>query len=334
MLGRAGRACRHALRSGVETACRRPNTVSGVEDESVAADRNLPRIDWFALPAGAVADRALVPSGSLARIAMGAGPRVVLVPGATGSKEDFLRVMPLLAVAGHRVEAFDLAGQYQSATAGPEHLDPPRNHYDLDLFVDDVIAVLANGSTPAHLLGYSFAGTVAALAAARCPDLVATLTLLSTPPIPGRTLAGMKWVGPLARFAPPELAAVTVTGGVRLGVEGGGAAWHRFTRARLAQTRPESVRDIMASMAVAPDLAAPLRATGLPMLIAAGTRDLWPLRRHRAFAAAAGARFAVYRAGHSPVERAPHQLVRDMLRLFAEADADRDPPGGNPGMTP
>jgi alpha-beta hydrolase superfamily lysophospholipase len=47
------------------------------------------------------------------------GRRVVLVPGATGSKEDFRRVLPLLAAAGYRAESFDLAGQFESAGAGP-----------------------------------------------------------------------------------------------------------------------------------------------------------------------------------------------------------------------
>ena len=61
------------------------------------------------------------PSGALARVALGpaAGRRVVLVPGATGSKEDFVLMMPLFAAAGYRVESFDLAGQYESVDAGP-----------------------------------------------------------------------------------------------------------------------------------------------------------------------------------------------------------------------
>jgi hypothetical protein len=43
--------------------------------------------------------------------------------------------------------------------------------------------------------------------------------------------------------------------------------------------------------------------------------------RHGAFAERLGARIALYRTGHSPCETTPHQLVRDMLRLFDEVEA-------------
>lgn len=292
-----------------------------MEIDPATADRRLKPIDWSAWPPGTQRGRIEAPSGSLATMTMGPvdGRRVLLVPGATGSKEDFRRVMPLLAAAGCRAESFDLAGQFESAAAGPENLHPPRLRYDLDLFVDDLLAVLHQGSAPAHLLGYSFAGTVAAVAALRRPDLVASLTLLSTPPLTGRVLRGMVWVGPLAGRSSPRVSAATLTWGIRLNLAGGGRNRHDFMRERLRRTRPESVRDIMALMADTPPIAGPLRAAGIPTLVAVGRRDLWPVRRHRRFAADIGARLAVYRAGHGPCETAPHQLVADMLRLFDQA---------------
>ena len=60
--------------------------------------------------------------------------------------------------------------------------------------------------------------------------------------------------------------------------------------------------------------------TPVPKLVAVGEHDLWPRELHERFARAIGARFAVYPTGHSPCEESPHQLVRDMLALFAEAD--------------
>jgi len=293
-----------------------------METDPASLDRRLRAIDWTQWPSGAVRDHVAVPSGSLARIALGppVGRRVVLVPGATGSKEDFLRVMPLLAAAGYRAESFDLAGQFESADAGPERISPPRERYDLDLFVDDLIAMLAQGPAPAHVLGYSFAGTVAAVAAARRPELVSTLTLLSTPPVSGRSLRGMKWVGWLAGQAPPRVSAATLLWGIRLNLAGGGRIRHDFMRDRLRRTRLDSVRDIMALMSDSPDVSAPLRGAGIPTLLAVGSRDLWPVRRHRVFADSLGATLAVYRAGHGPCETAPHQLTADMLRLFALAD--------------
>ncbi|MCP1121781.1 alpha/beta hydrolase, partial [Robbsia andropogonis] len=80
-------------------------------------------------------------------------------------------MLPLFAAAGYFVQSFDMAGQYESGRAGP----PPGRAYDYDLFTDDLVAFLEAGS-PAHLLGYSFAGTIAQLALQRRPDLVRSLT--------------------------------------------------------------------------------------------------------------------------------------------------------------
>lgn len=84
-------------------------------------------VDWAAIAPGVEIVRYTTPSGELAGHAVGdpAHPRIVLIPGVTGSKEDFALMSPLLVRAGYRVEGFDLAGQYQSHEAGPERLDPP-----------------------------------------------------------------------------------------------------------------------------------------------------------------------------------------------------------------
>src|SRR3954452_14795182 len=134
-------------------------------------DAGLPDIDWRHRPDGVVRFSQAVPSGRLAALAAGSPglPRIVLAPGVTGSKEDFTFLLPLLAAAGYRVESYDAAGQYESAGAGPEHLQPPRRRYDYDLFVDDLLAVLRSGETPVHLLGHSFQGVVAQLlSCSRC----------------------------------------------------------------------------------------------------------------------------------------------------------------------
>lgn len=130
-------------------------------------------------------------SGDLAALAMGdpEGPWIVLVPGATGSKEDFSLMMPDLAAAGYFVLSYDLAGEYESASAGPENLMPPRRHYDYELFVEDFLAVLGSGGKPAHVVGYSFAAIIAQLAFSKRPDLFKTLTLLSCHWSPGRASA-------------------------------------------------------------------------------------------------------------------------------------------------
>lgn len=286
---------------------------------AAALDAALEPIDWSVLPAAAERDVVAAPSGSLARVSMGPsdGPRVVLVPGMTGSKEDFTLMLPLLAADGYRVESFDMAGQYESAGAGPENLRPLQEHYTLDLFVDDLLAVLDTGATPAHVLGYSFAGTVAAAAAVRHPDLFATLTLLSAPPVPGRALRRFKTLGPLSPFVPPRVLGPLFIAALRRNVHRAPRERAEFVTARFAHTRPSSVADIMALMQQTPDLAADLRATGIPILVATGEGDVFPSSDHRAYAERLGAKLLILPTGHSPCETAPHQLteaMRDLMR--------------------
>jgi len=293
-----------------------------LDDEAVRRARELDaalgEIDWSMLPTDAERDEVAVPSGRLARVTLGpeGAERVVLVPGATGSKEDFTLMMPLLAEAGYRVEAFDMAGQYESHGAGPELLDPPQRRYGLDLFVDDLIAVLRTGPTPAHVLGYSFAGTVAAAAAVRHPDLFASLTLLSAPPLAGQALRAVKRIGPLSGVVPGRAVGPLFVTALRYNVHRAPRDRAVFVTARLALTRRSSVGDILALMKRTPDLAAALRRTGIPLLVATGTGDIFPAAAHRAFAESLGARVLVLPTGHSPCETAPHQLTTAMLALM------------------
>jgi pimeloyl-ACP methyl ester carboxylesterase len=306
---------------------------------AVLRDESLPDIDWVTPPAGAVTSTFAAPSGDLAVVSMGdpAHPRVVLVAGATGSKEDFHFIMPELAAAGFFVQSYDLAGQFESYAAGPWNLEPPQKHYTLELFVDDMIAFIEAGSstaasrgadsvgaaaTPVHLLGYSFAGVVAEVVVTSRPDLVASLTLLGTPPDPGQSFAGVRRIGAFADFATPGAAATLMRWGVVANVLHVKPGRLKFVRDRFRFTRRDSHRDIMAIMMRAPDLEAEIAALDIPKAVAVGEHDLWPLARHARFAEAIGASISVYRTGHSPCEDAPYELSADLLALYAKAVAE------------
>lgn len=288
------------------------------DSRSLELDEALPDMDWAQPPAGAERGWFDAPSGRLATLSMGdpSGPRVILVPGVTGSKEDFSLMLPLLAAAGYRALSFDMAGQYESADAGPENLSPPRRRYDHELFVDDLVAVLESGSDPAHVLGYSFAGTVSQLAYAARPELFASLTLLSCPPQPGQGFRGVKRIGPITGLTTGRVGAALMIWGVRSNVTHVPPGRLEFVRARFALTRRRSVADIISLMKRAPDLRTTLAAAPIPKLVAVGEHDLWPLAMHASLAESISARLAVYRTGHSPCETAPHQLVDDLLDLY------------------
>jgi pimeloyl-ACP methyl ester carboxylesterase len=280
-------------------------------------DATIADVDWWHLPAAATRSTFAAPSGNLAVFSLGdpLHPRVVLVPGATGSKEDFILLAPLLADSGYYVQSYDLAGQYESADAGPR---PGEEHYDYALFVDDMIAFLADGQ-PAHLLGYSFAGIVAELVLAARGDLILSLTLLTAPPLAGESFRGVRWIGPFSRFVGGRASAGLMIWGIVTNKNGVARSRLEFVRARFALTRRRSVDDMISLMRRIPDVRPALRAANVPILVAIGNHDLWPQRLHARFAAQIGARISIYATGHSPCETAPHQLAADMLRLFAAA---------------
>ena len=284
-------------------------------------ETDLPDIDWRVPPTGSVRWSVRVPSGRLAALACGRTdrPRIVLAPGITGSKEDFHFLFPVLASTGLRVESCDAAGQYESASAGPEHLRPRRRRWDYDLFVDDLIAVLEQGSTPAHLVGHSFQGIVAQLVAVRRPDLVRSLTLLSSPPCVGDALGCVRAWGPLAAVVPAAAVAWTVRQGILRNVQHVPPGRQRFVTDRFRLTRTDAHAASMRLLRHVPDVRRSLRETGIPVLCAVGAQDLWPLELHRRYADDIGAAFSVHPGGHSPSETAPYELCGDMLALFDEA---------------
>ncbi|PJJ61403.1 alpha/beta fold hydrolase [Compostimonas suwonensis] len=304
---------------------KRPVGVDEV-DEAVLRDRAIPDIDWTVLPEGSLSSRFEAPSGSLAVVSLGDpnAPRVVLAPGVTGSKEDFSLLSPLLVEAGYYVQSFDMAGQYESADAGPA----PRSgrHYDYELFVDDLLAFLESGSTPAHVLGYSFAGTVAQLAMLRRPELFASLALLGTPPLSGKAFRGVRTIGSLAYVVDGRTGAGLMIWGVVTNKNRVSQRRLDFVRMRFGFTRRTSVDDIIGMMNNAPELRAAVAAVEIPKLVATGDHDLWPVTLHSRFARDIGAELAVYRTGHSPCETTPHQLARDLLALYRRAEASAGEP--------
>lgn len=299
--------------------------IDHIPSPEAALDAAIPNLDWTVLLNGAVRSGFEAPSGTLAIASLGesAHPRVVLVPGVTGSKEDFSLMLPLLADAGYFVQSYDQAGQYESANAGPKRLHPPRARYDYDLFVDDLIAVLESEgpARPCHVLGYSFAGTVAQLAMVRKPELFASLTLLSCPPEPGQGFRSVKRIGWISGLTTGTVGAALMMWGIRRNFVPVPPGRLRFVRDRLAVTNRGSVGDIIGMMKRAPDLREEIEAIDIPKLIAVGEHDLWPLHLHRDFASRIGAQLAVYRSGHSPCETSPHQLSRDLLELYSRSAA-------------
>jgi len=287
-------------------------------DEPERLDRELGDVDWTIPAPGSIASTFSAPSGDLAVVSLGdpSNPRVLLAPGVSGSKEDFVLVAPVLAAAGYYVQSYDLAGQYQSAAAGPR----AGTKYDYALFRDDMVALLESGGPdPAHLLGYSFAGIVAQLVAVERPELVRSLTLLAAPPEPGNGFRHVKGLGPFTWMVRGGVGAALMTWGIVTNKNHVPPKRLEFVRMRFDYTSRRSMEDIIMLMKHAPDLRAGVRALPIPKLVAVGEHDLWPSTLHAEFARRIGAELAVYKTGHSPCETTPNALARDLLRLYASA---------------
>ncbi|NNH70404.1 alpha/beta hydrolase [Nocardia uniformis] len=250
---------------------------------------------------------------------------VVLVPGFTGSKEDFAAMLPLLADAGYRAVAYDQRGQWQSD--GPDEIDG----YTMADFSGDLARVVdqVSGDEPVHLVGHSFGGYVARVALLDRPARFRSLTLLASGP---SSVADIN-------FPPPHLVAQAVEQGgqefiwqqmsTAMGLTDPNAAGRpepaklEFLHTRILATKKANILGILRVMEV-PPLADPtvLRNAGVPILIAYGdTGDLWDPQVHERFAEQLGARRAVYPGvGHLPNEDRPEQVCADLVDFWGHPD--------------
>ncbi|WP_380285543.1 alpha/beta fold hydrolase [Kitasatospora purpeofusca] len=289
---------------------------------------------FLTLPPGARALRVVTARGEFAALrAEPAGAvrgSALLVPGFTGSKEDFIALLEPLAAAGYRVTAVDQRGQYQ--TGGPD--DPAA--YTVAALGADVRALTAvllaeAGTGPLHLLGHSFGGHVvreavlaeAAGAADGAPLPWASLALMSTGPgaiDPAEAERTRLLIGVLPTMGLEEIWQV-----MQQLEEGGGDRARRpspevagFLHRRWLANVPQSLITTGGHLVAAPDRVAelaPVVAAGLPALVLSGVRDYaWPVPEQTAMARRLGARRVVVEgAGHSPNAEQPAATAEALL---------------------
>ena len=111
----------------------------------------------------------------------GGAPLVLLLHGFPQTRHTWRHQVPALAEAGYRAVAPDQRGYSPGARPDPAEL----GNYGIDRLVGDALALAdaagAGPDQPFHLVGHDWGGAVAWLVAARHPERLHSLTVLSRP---------------------------------------------------------------------------------------------------------------------------------------------------------
>ena len=276
----------------------------------------------------------------------------LLVPGYTGSKEDFLAILDLLAAGSRRVVAIDMRGQFETPGA-----DDPGGYAAAALGADIVAIMHATGAR--HLVGHSYGGLIGreavlagtGSAGTRSGSEIASFTLMSSGPA--------ALTGPRARELRAMLAALGVSqdgtpdaAALRAGISGlwqdhlapqavaAGVPGHivAFLGRRMLSNDPDGLILMARHMLTAPDRTAELaRLDQIPMLIIYGEDDnSWSPAAQENMARRLGARrLCIPAAVHSPAVEAPATTASALTQFWdaAEAALTRTGPYRPPAVT-
>jgi len=234
----------------------------------------------------------------------------LLVPGYTGSKEDFANLLPLLAESGWSAAAYDQRGQFETPAQAGDDLS-------IQGWAADAVAVagaLFGTAERVHLVGHSFGGLVAAAAAIDFAERWASLTLLCS--------------GPGAIEGPRQLERLAMAEAIES--DGLEAVYRRqadpqtpsqdeqFLHRRFVSSSPQSLIAMCHALAETPDRSAALAALDLQVAVVRGEADdAWPHEVQEALASSVGTRVVVIPdSAHSPALENPTETRDALARIW------------------
>jgi pimeloyl-ACP methyl ester carboxylesterase len=268
----------------------------------------------------------------------------LLVPGYTGSKEDFLLILQALAAPGRQVVAIDMRGQFETPGADDAAA------YQLGALAADVALVADwlteghDGAAPGaggpgrgpggpgggrglHLLGHSLGGLVAREVLLARAARISSLTLMSSGP--------GALTGPRAQILQALLAELDGIGPDRLGAEVE-RIWRTrmepeavsgsvppaiidFLRTRLLSSSPTGLRTMAETLLTCPDRTPALaRLHSVPLMVLYGENDdAWdPAAQEDMAARLRAQRICIPAAAHSPAVEAPETTASTLTSFW------------------
>jgi pimeloyl-ACP methyl ester carboxylesterase len=242
---------------------------------------------------------------------------VLLIPGFTGSKEDFAPLLPLLADSGWSVATYDQRGQFES-------VGDPADDYSLAGFAEDCVAVAAGlfgTDERVHLVGHSFGGLVAAVAAIGHPEAWASLTLMCSGPgaIPGdRSKAALEAADLVEREGLEAGWLAKQRDEEERGVEPANGEVAEFLHRRFHANGVASLAAISRHIGTADDRTHDLAALPIKVALMRGADDdAWPHAVQDELASALGTTVEVIAdAAHSPAVEASEATRDALVRIF------------------
>jgi pimeloyl-ACP methyl ester carboxylesterase len=260
----------------------------------------------------------------------------VLVPGYTGSKENFLPILEPLAAAGRAIVAIDLRGQFQSPHA------VGRSGYAPAELAADVLAIceaVDGDAGGVHLVGHSLGGLLSREAVLARSAGILSLTLLGSGP---GAIGGQR-----AQALTQVLALLDPAGGATTGDKDRLSAlirqaWHDehepqaradgnaehvigFLKERTLRTCPLHLVVLARYLLESPDRTdelAEVVAAGLPAMVVYGENDdAWPPEVQDLMARQLGAeRSCIPGAAHSPALDAPVTTASTLTKFWNAAE--------------
>lgn len=242
---------------------------------------------------------------------------VLLIPGFTGSKEDFGPLLPLLAAAGWGAATYDQRGQFETKAE-------PADDFSLEGFAADLVAVSAavfGNDERVHLVGHSFGGLVAAVAAIDHAALWASLTLVCSGPgaIEGERTAKALEAAELIENDGLEAAWLAKErDNHERGIEPSTTEIEEFLHRRFMSNSPGSLAGMSRLIGTAPDRTSELVDLDIPVALIRGEDDdAWPHAVQDALGEALDTRVVVISdAAHSPAIEQPEKTRDALVRIW------------------